>query len=376
MAFTRSLLAGNIHMPENHAKPDLDALFSSLTEALVAVDAGGNVCFFNQAAEDLTNIKAEDTFGRPLGEALRGNGFLQDVTAMVYSSRRSYSLHDQSLHREGAEPLTVSVSAFLIQGGEGGVGLLIRDTSIFRKLEEEAKHSEQLESFRTLSLGLAHEIRNPLAGIRGAAQLLTGELETAGGGPLMEYASIIMKEAGRLDRLVEEFLGFAGSFRMQPRPFNIHSLLDDVLDLQAATPGSKKVRIVRRYDPSLPLVLGDRERLNQVFLNVFKNSMEAMPSGGEIAISTGMPPELVYSSLKINNVKRRLMAVKIIDRGTGIPPEKIREVFNPFFTTKPRGLGLGLALSLKIIEEHHGIMNIESDVGLGTTVAIYLPIAG
>ncbi len=376
MSIVHSPLAGNNLMTDKPSGPDLEALFSSLTDALVAVNAEGQVCFFNQAAEDLTNIKAEDTYGKPLGQALKGNVFLEEITGMVYSSRRSYSLHDQLLHREGAEAVPVSVSAFLIQGGEGGVGLLIRDTSIFKKLEEGAKHTEQLESFRTLSLGLAHEIRNPLSGIRGAAQLLARELETEGAGSLTEYASIVMKEVDRLDRLVEEFLGFAGSFRINAEPFNIHSLLDDVLDLQKTVPGREHVRVIRRYDPSLPPVLGDRERLNQVFLNVVKNSMEAMPAGGEMVISTGMPPELVYSSLKINNVKRRLMAVKIIDRGTGIPPEKIREVFNPFFTTKPKGLGLGLALSLKIIEEHHGTMSIESDGSSGTTVTIYLPIAG
>ncbi|MDH4100552.1 MAG: ATP-binding protein [Nitrospirota bacterium] len=363
-------------MTDKPAVPELEALFSSLTDALVAVNAEGKVCFFNQAAEDLTNTKADDTYGKTLGDALKGNAFLENLTGMVYSSRRSYSLHDQLLQREGADAVPVSVSAFLVQGGEGGVGLLIRDTSIFKKLEEDAKHSEQLESFRTLSLGLAHEIRNPLSGIRGAAQLLTRELEADGPGSLIEYASIVMKEVDRLDRLVEEFLGFAGSLRINAEPFNIHSLLDDVLDLQKAVQGRENVRIVRRYDPSLPPVLADRERLNQVFLNVVKNSIEAMPSGGEIVISTGMPPELVYSSLKKNNIKQRLMAVKVVDRGTGIPPEKIREVFNPFFTTKPRGLGLGLALSLKIIEEHHGTMSIESDGSSGTTVTIYLPIAG
>lgn len=363
-------------MPEEMVKPALDAIFSSLTDALIAVDAGGKICFFNQAAEDLTNIKAGNTFGRPLREVLQGNDFLDSVMGMVYSSRRSYSLYDQMLQREGGEPVPVSVSAFLIQGGEGGLGMLIRDTSIFKRLEEGTKHSEQLGSFRTLALGLAHEIKNPLAGIRGAAQLLKSELQGAEEESLGEYASVVMKEVDRLDRLVEEFLGFAGSFRITCVPLNIHSLLDDILGLQKTVAGSEKVRIARRYDPSLPMVLGDRERLIQVFLNVIKNSIEAMPEGGDIVISTGLPPELIYSSLKVNNVKRRLIAVRIVDQGTGIPPDKLREVFNPFFTTKPRGLGLGLALSLKIIEEHHGVMHMESDGSSGTTVTVYLPICG
>lgn len=363
-------------MPEEIAKSALDAIFSSLTDALIAVDAGGKVCYYNQAAEDLLNIKAEDTYGKPVREAIGGNDFLESVIDMVYSSRRSYCLYDQILLRDGAEPVPVSVSAFLIQGGEGGVGMLIRDTSIFKRLEEGTKHSEQLESFRTLALGLAHEIKNPLAGIRGAAQLLKSELQGAEEDSLGEYASVVMKEVDRLDRLVQEFLGFAGPFRITCVPLNIHSLLDDILDLQKTVAGSEKVRIVRRYDPSLPMVLGDRERLVQVFLNVIKNSMEAMSAGGDIVISTGLPPELIYSSLKVNNVKRRLMAVKITDQGTGIPSDRLREIFNPFFTTKPRGLGLGLALSLKIIEEHHGIMHIESDGSSGTTVTVYLPISG
>lgn len=354
----------------------LESLFYSLTDALIATDNKGVTILFNQAAEDLTNLKAGNVLGRSLYEAFPENRFLASIEKKVSKSGRSHCLYDEVLLRSPGEPVPVSVSAFPVLREDGGIGFLIRDISILRRLEEEAKTSDQLESFRTLALGLAHEIRNPLAGIRGSSQLLKGELADEEGASLREYTGVIIREVDRLDRLVEQFLNFAGPVRLDCLPLNIHSLLDEMLYLQQPVADNAGIRLTRRYDPSLPLVLGDWGRLLQVFINVLKNGIEAMPSGGEIVISTAMPPEFVYSSMRVDNIKRRMIAVKIIDQGVGMPPERQREAFNPFFTTKPRGVGLGLALSLKIIEEHHGTMRIESEPGVGTAVFVYIPIAG
>jgi two-component system nitrogen regulation sensor histidine kinase GlnL len=227
-----------------------------------------------------------------------------------------------------------------------------------------------------IAAGIAHEVKNPLVGIRGAAQLMKSEIssESGPGKGLIEYLDVILKEADRLNGVLEGILDFT---RLKPREikgFNIHSVLDRALLLNEGSVRQNGVVLTRLYDPSLPEVMGNEDQLMQVFLNLIRNAIEAMPASGKLTLVTRMSD--LFTSVQTDGKKHRLMVVKVGDTGPGIKQEHLAEIFTPFFTTKDRGVGLGLALSYQIVQEHLGTIRVESQENEGTTFSVYLPLAG
>lgn len=219
-----------------------------------------------------------------------------------------------------------------------------------------------------LAAGLAHEIRNPLAGLRGAAELLRAEL--APNSPLREYADLIARESTRVDGLVRSLLDLTRPPVLHPAPANLHAIADDVLLLARplARPG---VRFDRRFDPSLPDLEVDRDAIVQVLLNLVKNAVEAVGEGpGTVAIETGIAPGL---RVRAGGRTRRLARLAVVDDGPGLPPDLLP--FTPFATTKPRGVGLGLAISRRLVEAHGGRIELgPGRNGGGTAAVVLLPV--
>jgi two-component system nitrogen regulation sensor histidine kinase GlnL len=250
-----------------------------------------------------------------------------------------------------------------------GAVLLIRDQSRLQVLEEEAKRSETLASFATLAAGVAHEIKNPLLGIRGTAQLLQEELSSP---ELKEYTSVIIKEANRLDTLVETLLDLTRPQPLKREPRNIHQILERVLLLQKAVAQEKGIAFHCEYDLSLPEIWLDEERMIQVLVNLLQNSLEAMETGGTITITTKVAEE--YQLLPGVKQGIHFALVEIHDQGVGIPEEVQDNLFTPFFTTKRRGSGLGLVISHRIVSDHGGRLLLKSQTGKGTVASVYLPL--
>ncbi len=268
-----------------------------------------------------------------------------------------------------------------LQDGEGntvGSILTVRDQSGVRDLKERMRRSDRLAAIGLIAAGIAHEIKNPLVGIRGAAQLLKSELRTGPAGSdrrdMQEYLDVVLKEADRLNGVLEGILDFTRVKPREMRKHNIHSILDRVLLLHEDPARRNGIILGRLYDPSLPDVMGDEGQLVQVFLNIVRNAVEAMPSGGKLTVLTRMSDQ--YTSVQSDGRKHRLMVVKVADTGPGIRPEHLQDIFAPFFTTKDRGTGLGLALSYQIVQEHLGTIRVESQEGEGTTFSVYLPLGG
>ena len=181
---------------------------------------------------------------------------------------------------------------------------------------------------------------------------------------------MVIKEADRINRMMERMLDFARPVDPKKQSINIHQVIEDILVLEKKSGG---VHFVQNYDPSLPPIEGSEDQLKQVFLNLIRNAVEAMPEGGTIQIVTRIHSNYTVKSLQ-NLVSKQGIVVEIIDSGTGISEENLKNLFTPFHTTKSKGSGLGLPISLKIVEDHHGKIKVTSTPNRGTTVQVFLPV--
>jgi two-component system nitrogen regulation sensor histidine kinase GlnL len=224
-----------------------------------------------------------------------------------------------------------------------------------------------------MAVGLAHEVRNPLGAIRGAVQLLGRELGPES--PLHEYTQVLLSEVDRVNRIIEMLLDLARPAPIRPVPLNLHQLLERVALLSEATARQRRVTLVRRYDPSLPAILGDEDRLMQVFHNLVRNAIEAMADGGQLTLATRVSLDQLFGKVDLGAGQRTMVEAQVMDEGPGIPAAARARIFDPFFTTKERGLGLGLAICHQVLEQHRGAIQVDSGPGRGTIVTCFLPIA-
>lgn len=365
---------------------DLTAdILTGIVDGVIVIDAGEVVLIWNRAAEEMTGITATDALGKNIASVMSDNPAVVSQIEKTFSSGRSYSDYEAELaikHRP-PHPVGLVTSVLTDSGGSPtGVILTIRDQSGVRDLKERMRRSDRLATLGMIAAGIAHEVKNPLVGISGAAQLMKSELRSgaeSGVGAsrsknLIEYLDVILKEADRLNKVLEGILDFTRLKPHEIKAYNIHSILDRVLLLNEESSRRSGVILTRLYDPSLPDVVGNRDQLIQVFLNIIKNAIEAMPAGGKLTVVTRMSD--LFTSVQSDGKKHRLMVVKVSDTGPGIKQEHLNDVFTPFFTTKDKGVGLGLALSYQIVQEHLGTIRVESRENEGTTFSIYLPLAG
>jgi two-component system sensor histidine kinase HydH len=233
------------------------------------------------------------------------------------------------------------------------------------KAQADARRSERLAALGQLSAGLAHEIRNPLGVIKGSSEMLNQKLATAD--PLSaELAGYISSEVNRLSALVSRFLDFARPLHAEPHPHEITSLIDKALKSVSDQWKGGPVRLTRNYSPELPLALLDENLSEQVFVNLVQNAYEAMgENGGDLRV------DISHAELRGRNV----IQVRIEDSGPGIPPEIREQIFNPFFTTKKTGVGLGLSIVSKIMDEHQGSIRVEPAPNQGTVFVLNFPEA-
>ncbi|MEK6743826.1 MAG: ATP-binding protein [Nitrospirota bacterium] len=352
-------------------------ILSGIVDGVAVTDESGSVIIWNRAIEEMTGIAATDAISHKAATVFADNPAIVSQIEKTLATGRSYSDYETALSARHRQPLPVGVVSSVLPDAEGrpqGVILSVRDQSSVQDLKERIRRADRLAAIGQIAAGIAHEIKNPLVGIRGAAQLLKSELRTSSnaGGSLTEYLDVILKEADRLNGVLEGILDFT---RVKPREsgtFNIHSILDRALLLYEEPARQHAVVLAREYDPSLPEVIGNRDQLIQVFLNIIKNAIEVMPSGGKLTVVTRMSD--MFTSVQADGRKHRLMVVKVSDTGLGIKQEHLQDIFAPFFTTKDRGVGLGLALSYQIVQEHLGTIRVDSREGEGTTFSVYLPL--
>ncbi|HYW05195.1 MAG TPA: nitrogen regulation protein NR(II) [Gammaproteobacteria bacterium] len=354
--------------PTAHLAP---AVLDSLTTATVLLDRELAVVYLNPSAESLFGASLAHRAGRPVGILVPGADELCAQLRQVLDSGDPYTVREFDLPLPGGRQVTADIAITPMREA-GEAALLLEIVPLDRRLRitrEEALLAQQQVS-RTVLRGLAHEIKNPLGGLRGAAQLLERELEDP---DLREYTRVVIAEADRLRNLVDSLLGPARPPRR--RPVNIHRVLEHVRMLVEAEthPG---IVLETDYDPSIPRLRGDPEQLIQAVLNIVRNAVEAVQAraaaaaDGVIRLRTRTARQRT-----LGHRRHRLVArIEVIDNGPGIPEEQRDTIFYPLVTGRPDGTGLGLSIAQDLVGRHGGLIECESRPGQ-TCFTIFLPLS-
>jgi two-component system, NtrC family, nitrogen regulation sensor histidine kinase GlnL len=357
----------------NHLHEYYANVIDSVGDGVVVLDSGGTVTLLNPAAEQITGISRRQAQGQLFREIFAGEEILLEMVAKTAASGMIISDYENIALARGGHitPVSATTSPLLQDSGEQiGTILVLRDLTNIRDLERAVRQADRLSTLGTLAAGLAHEVKNPLGGIKGAAQLLERELPEAS--ELHDYTRIMLKEVQRVNRIVEELLELAAPRRLVLTKVNLHKALGDILLLQKRTVGEKKITFQQQFDPSIPPILGDEALLTQLFLNLIKNGVEAVGDTGLVRVTSRVLAD--YSMTQKGERRARMVAVEVSDDGPGIKKEQMEHLFTPFFTTKAKGTGLGLAICHKIVSEHRGMIKVDSEPRRGTTFTVMLPL--
>lgn len=336
--------------------PDMGALVNALPSPVLAVDGDDKLIFVNPAAEQFFETGASLLTGMSLRELVPGDSPLlalvrqaRDSGASLSESNISVTSPRVGMHLVGAEvaPLAENPRA---------VAVVLHERSIADRLDRQLSHRGAARSVTAMAAMLAHEVKNPLSGIRGAAQLL----EQNAGSDDRQLTRLICDETDRICALVDRMEVFSDSRPLDRGPVNVHQVLDHVRRV-AQSGFARTVRFVEKYDPSLPPVYGNRDQLVQVFLNLVKNAAEAAPEqGGEIVLATRFQHGIRVAAPGGETRMDVPLEVSVQDNGPGIPEDLRPHLFDAFVTTKKNGSGLGLALVAKIVGDHGGVIDLES----------------
>jgi PAS domain S-box-containing protein len=362
-------------------------IIQTMTNGLVVVDESARVTVFNQAAAALLGYHASEVVGQPLRDAVPGASSLADaieatlrhanetsplrsrfeatvrgsqaISAIEIGARRSPG-EVSVLHRDGnVLPLAISASPLRDASGQvTGVVCLFEDLSEAKALEAERRRLDRLAALGEMSAVVAHEIRNPVAGIAVGVEYLSKSIPEES--VHKQDVKMILSEIERVNRILDDILSVARPFQLKLSSQAMPDIVEHVLHRYHTTFSNRAIHVIRRYAPSLPRVQVDRERIEQALTNLVLNAVEAMSTGGTLSLGLAAGD--------------RWLTITVSDTGSGIPPEVQRRIFEPFFTTKVRGTGLGLAVTRRVIEEHGGTITLTSETGKGATFTVRVPL--
>ncbi len=352
-----------LFMNEIYKSPD--ALIENISTAVIVFDNTLRLLSINAAGENLLSLSINKVRGQNPGDFLTASSEFVDDIQRALDEMHPYTDWGVELHLNEKNIITVGcvVTPFISEDNEKYMIVELIDANSFTRVMREETSSIVHDAARKSLKGIAHEIKNPLGGLRGAAQLLERELQDKN---LKEYTQIIISEADRLRNLVDRMM--VHEARPQISSVNLHEILEYVVEVTQAE-SSTELKITRDYDPSLPLLQGDKDKLIQVFMNVLRNALQAIATNGQIWIQTR-----IKRRCTIRQYFYRLVAeIKIMDDGPGIPEDIEHEVFYPLITGRAEGSGLGLSIAQSLLQLHGGSINYERPADR-TTFTILLPL--
>ena len=329
---------------------------AAMPSGALVLDGDGAVVHANPAAEQLLGLGRAMLEGRRLDDLIAADSTLFDLLRRVRVGESGVSDYGVELPLRRGSPRRVDLHVAPLAEQPGWSVVVLHPCSVAERLDRQLLHRGGARAVSSLAMTLAHEVKNPLSGIRGAAQLL----ETSVGGEEQALLRLICDETDRICELVDRMEQFSDQRPIERRPVNIYQVLSRVRRIAEAG-FARDLRVIERFDPSLPDVAGAFDPLVQVFLNLVKNAAEAVPpEGGEILIATQYEHGLW---MRIANSRERVelpITVLVEDNGGGVRPEVLRELFEPFVSTKQNGTGLGLAMVAKIVGDHGGLVEVEN----------------
>lgn len=347
--------------------PEIASLLDHLSTALVLIDGNSRVFGCNAAAENLLEISATKMEQMDLSELFYGSEEVKHLIREVRTEKRPYTERDLKLVSPSLKHVIVdcTVSPWKDIDGES-FSIIVELSSVERHQRIQLEETMLMQNQVTAAFlrGLAHEVKNPLGGIRGAAQLLERELQEPN---YTEYTQIIIGEADRLRKLVDRMLGPRG--RTKREQTNVHEVLEHVRHL-VEVEDDRQIVIKRDYDPSLPEFSANRDELIQAFLNLIRNAVQAVgQNGGSVQIRTRAKRSVTIA----NKTHRLVVATEIIDNGPGVDAEIAESIFFPMVSGNPEGSGLGLPLSQAIVNRYGGLIGFSSEPG-NTVFTVWLPV--
>jgi two-component system sensor histidine kinase PilS (NtrC family) len=321
----------------------------SLPSGLFTTDMTGKVLLFNRAAERITGVQKDTIIGKRIDAVLP---FFQFPFSEGRRDETIITVND--IHK--IIGLNISMLKGLAESAKGYI-IIFQDLTQLKSLEQEMKQKEKWAAIGELSSSIAHEIRNPLASLKGSIEMLRED--SIPGNYKERLMEIALNEMDRLNRIITDFLTYSRPTPPNVKTFDLHGLLDETMELLKNVDQNKGYVSISKDYSGMVEVNADPQKLRQVFWNLGLNAIEAMPEGGELSVST----------------RNRNGIVEIIfkDSGAGIEKEHLEKIFYPFFTTKEQGTGLGLAIAYRIIEEHKGRISVTTSAGIGTTFEVILP---
>ena len=334
-------------------------ILNALESAVVVVDSSNRIVFLNSRGEQFLSASAGQLFGTPLHTLLPEDSPVFTIIDLVRDVGAAVSEYGLTLESPRINKHFVNVQAGRLGDQPDHVVLAFFERSIADKIERQLTHRNSARSLTAMAAMLAHEVKNPLSGIRGAAQLLEQNSEPED----KTLTRLICDETDRITALVDRMEVFSDQRPLARTAVNIHQVLERVITL-ARNGFASHVRIREIYDPSLPAVDGDFDQLVQIFLNLVKNAAEATPEkGGEIAIATAYQHSVRFAVPGLSTRTNLPLVVSVQDNGDGIPADLQDHLFDPFVTGKPKGSGLGLALVAKMVDDHGGVIEFDSVPG-------------
>lgn len=338
----------------------LDAVLDSMMDGIVVCDDEHLPILVNKAAERLLPLSQTELFESALWDSVKDeelSAFFEEALSGEESViDREFALAGPSSTRI----LAVSVTPLVKDRRIKGTLIHVEETTDKRRREARLRRAESLASLTTLAAGVAHEIKNPLGSISIHVQLLRKAIESRGEGQLVRYLDIVNEEIDRLNKIVVDFLFAVRPMDIAPINDDPNALLRELAEFMRVEVENAGIELKVEYGQSVPLLPFDKRYLKQALLNLVKNAVAAMPDGGTLELSSAADGEDLYLTVK--------------DSGVGIPEEKIGKIFEPYYTTKENGTGLGLTLTYKIIKEHGGDVTVRSKPGRGSTFVITIPI--
>ena len=360
-------LESNLQEKEK-VKNYLHNILESLTSGVIVVDENQTVTTLSQTAGAILNLSPDKCLNQPLAQAVPHPVF-PTLVARLQESQKGNLIQDEELKNAKGRRIKVRVSASPVldpSGTQQGTVLIVQDITELKHLEEEAERNDRLRAMGEMAAGIAHEIRNPLASIELFASILKKDSE--GDTEKMKLSDHIVSGVKNMDRIISSLLLFAKSPEPSRQQCNINDLLRGIMNSNTDLQSPDNINIRCHYSKEEPMAQGDKELLQQVFLNFIRNAVQAMPEGGDLNLRVEK-----NKSPDNNTYHRHFITTTISDTGVGISSEDRESIFNPFFSTKDKGTGLGLAIAHNIVKAHQGTIDLESQKGKGTTFIVNLP---